>query len=124
MTVGHHGGVLEVTLLYLTSDDTSPVQSLWSRCPSTAWRVEESQENWDSVYQLDAGWNSSAPMMGGDMVEVKAVIALDFGSAAGGEPVIRGSHPSMDLQKLQELPESWDTSYSRGDSLWEIAKIP
>lgn len=71
-------GVLEVTLLYLTSDDTSPVQSSVEqvpfRCVAEARGIRE-----DSVYQLDAGLEQlSAVMMGGDMVEVKAVIALDF----------------------------------------------
>ncbi|MFR3754277.1 MAG: DUF3794 domain-containing protein [Enterocloster sp.] len=71
-------GVLEVTLLYLTSDDTSPVQSSVEQvpfhCTAEARGIRE-----DSVYQLDAGLEQlSAVMMGGDMVEVKAVVALDF----------------------------------------------
>ena len=99
-------GVLEVTLLYLTSDDTSPVQSSVEQvpfhCVAEARGIRE-----DSVYQLDAGLEQlSAVMMGGDMVEVKAVIALDFLVLQPVcEPVITGAaiHP-MDLQKLQELP--------------------
>ena len=79
----------------------------------------------DSVYQLDAGLEQlSAVMMGGDMVEVKAVIALDFLVLQPVcEPVITGAaiHP-MDLQKLQELPGIVGYIVQPEDSLWEIAK--
>ena len=117
-------GVLEVTLLYLTSDDTSPVQSSVEqvpfRCVAEARGIRE-----DSVYQLDAGLEQlSAVMMGGDMVEVKAVIALDFLVLQPVcEPVITGAaiHP-MDLQKLQELPGIVGYIVQPEDSLWEIAK--
>lgn len=117
-------GVLEVTLLYLTSDDTSPVQSSVEQvpfhCVAEARGIRE-----DSVYQLDAGLEQlSAVMMGGDMVEVKAVIALDFLVLQPVcEPVITGAaiHP-MDLQKLQELPGIVGYIVQPGDSLWEIAK--
>ena len=117
-------GVLEVTLLYLTSDDTSPVQSSVEQvpfhCVAEARGIRE-----DSVYQLDAGLEQlSAVMMGGDMVEVKAVIALDFLVLQPVcEPVITGAaiHP-MDLQKLQELPGIVGYIVQPEDSLWEIAK--
>ena len=116
-------GVLEVTLLYLTSDDTSPVQSSVEQVPFHC--VAEARGIRDSVYQLDAGLEQlSAVMMGGDMVEVKAVIALDFLVLQPVcEPVITGAaiHP-MDLQKLQELPGIVGYIVQPGDSLWEIAK--
>ena len=73
------------------------------------------------MYQLDAGLEQlSAVMMGGDMVEVKAVIALDFLVLQPVcEPVITGAaiHP-MDLQKLQELPGIVGYIVQPGDSLW------
>ena len=106
------------------NDDTSPVQSSVEQvpfhCVAEARGIRE-----DSVYQLDAGLEQlSAVMMGGDMVEVKAVIALDFLVLQPVcEPVITGAaiHP-MDLQKLQELPGIVGYIVQPGDSLWEIAK--
>ena len=117
-------GVLEITLLYLTSDDTSPVQSSVEqvpfRCTAEARGIRE-----DSVYQLDAGLEQlSAVMMGGDMVEVKAVIALDFLVLQPvREPVITGATVTpMDLQKLQELPGIVGYIVQPDDTLWDIAK--
>ncbi|MGN0372652.1 MAG: SPOCS domain-containing protein [Enterocloster sp.] len=117
-------GVLEVTLLYLTSDDRSPVQSMTEqvpfRCTAEAPGIRE-----DSVYQLDAGLEQlGAVMTGGDMVEIKAVIALDFLVLQPvREPVITGaSVKPMDMQRLQELPGIVGYIVQPGDSLWSIAK--
>lgn len=117
-------GVLEITLLYLTSDDTSPVQSSVEQvpfhCTAEAHGIRE-----DSVYQLDAGLEQlGAVMMGGDMVEVKAVIALDFlVLQPAKEPVITGAAVMpVNLQKLQELPGIVGYIVQPGDTLWEIAK--
>ena len=112
------------TVVRAEYDDTSPVQSSVEQvpfhCVAEARGIRE-----DSVYQLDAGLEQlSAVMMGGDMVEVKAVIALDFLVLQPVcEPVITGAaiHP-MDLQKLQELPGIVGYIVQPEDSLWEIAK--
>ena len=77
------------------------------------------------MYQLDAGLEQlSAVMMGGDMVEVKAVIALDFLVLQPvREPVITGATVTpMDLQKLQELPGIVGYIVQPDDTLWDIAK--
>ena len=117
-------GVLEVSLLYLTSDDTSPVQSLVEQvpfhCVAEARGIRE-----DSIYQLDAGLEQlSAVMMGGDMVEVKAVVALDFLVLQPVcEQVITGAVVKpMDFQRLQELPGIVGYIVQPDDSLWSIAK--
>ncbi len=117
-------GVLEVSLLYLTSDDTSPVQSWVEQvpfhCVAEARGIGE-----DSVYQLDAGLEQlSAVMMGGDMVEIKAVIALDFLVLQPVcQQVITGAVVKpMDFQKLQELPGIVGYIVQPEDSLWDIAK--
>ena len=117
-------GVLEVSLLYLTSDDTSPVQSWVEQvpfhCVAEARGIRE-----DSIYQLDAGLEQlSAVMMGGDMVEVKAVVALDFLVLQPVcEQVITGAVVKpMDFQRLQELPGIVGYIVQPDDSLWSIAK--
>ena len=117
-------GVLEVTLLYLTSDDTAPVQAFVEQipfhCAAEARGIRE-----DSVYQLDAGLEQlGAVMMGGDTVEVKGVITLDFLVLQPvTEPVITEARAkSMDMKKLQELPGIVGYIVQPGDSLWMIAK--
>ena len=117
-------GVLEVTLLYLTSDDQAPVQSAVEqipfKCTAEARGIRE-----DSVYQLDAGLEQlTAVMMGGDMVEIKAVAVLDFLVLQPvKEQVITGiSSGPLDLKKLQELPGIAGYIVQPGDSLWMIAK--
>lgn len=117
-------GVLEVALLYLTSDDASPVQSssvqIPFHCSAEARGISE-----NSVYQLDAGLEQlNAVMMGGGMVEIKAVIALDFLVLQPvSEPVITGAlMKPADLQRLEELPGIVGYIVQPGDSLWSIAK--
>ncbi len=117
-------GVLEVVLLYLTSDDAAPVQSFVEQlpfhCSAEARGIRE-----DSVYQLDAGLEQlGAVMMGGDMVEVKAVITLDFLVLQPvTEPIITGACVKpMDMKKFQELPGIVGYIVQPGDSLWAVAK--
>ena len=117
-------GVLDVTILYLTSDDQAPVQpaveQIPFKCTAEARGIRE-----DSVYQLDAGLEQlTAVMMGGDMVEIKAVAVLDFLVLQPvKEQVITGiSSGPLDLKKLQELPGIAGYIVQPGDSLWMIAK--
>ena len=117
-------GVLEVTLLYLASDDASPIRSFVKQmpfhCTAEARDIRE-----DSVYQLDARLEQlNAVMTGADMVEVKAVVALDFLVLQPvKEPVITGvSVKPMDMQHLQELPGIVGYIVQPEDSLWTIAK--
>lgn len=117
-------GVLEVALLYLTSDDQAPVQSAVEqipfKCTAEARGIRE-----DSVYQLDAGLEQlTAVMTGGDMVEIKAAAALDFLVLQPvKEQVITGiSSSPLDLKKLQELPGIAGYIVQPDDSLWSIAK--
>lgn len=117
-------GVLEVTLLYLTSDDAAPVQAFQTQlpfhCAAEARGIRE-----DSVYQLDAGLEQlGAVMMGGGMVEIKAVITLDFLVLQPvTEPVVVGaSVKPIDLKKLQELPGIVGYIVQPGESLWSVAK--
>ena len=63
-------------------------------------------------------------MMGGGMVEIKAVITLDFLVLQPvTEPVVVGaSVKPIDLKKLQELPGIVGYIVQPGESLWSVAK--
>ncbi len=117
-------GVLEVSLLYLTSDDGEPVKAGTEVVPFH-YEAETPGITPDSVYQLNTGLEQmTAVMAGGDTVEVKAVLSLDILVLQPvKEPVILGvKEIPLDLEKLQELPGITGYIVQPGDCLWDIAK--
>ena len=117
-------GVLEVSLLYLTSDDSEPVRAETEMVPFH-YEAETPGITPDSVYQLNTGLEQmTAVMMGGDTVEIKGVISLDILVLQPvKEPVILGVKESeLDLERLQELPGITGYIVQPGDCLWDIAK--
>ena len=117
-------GVLQVSLLYLTSDDGAPIQAeeaaIPFQCHAAAAGVDE-----NSVYQVIPGLEQlTAVMMGGNSVEVKGVVSLDV---LVQEPLSRQvmtgleSQP-LDLLKLQKLPGIVGYIVQPEDDLWSIAK--
>ncbi len=117
-------GVLEVSLLYLTSDDGEPVKAGTEVVPFH-YEAETPGITPDSVYQLNTSLEQmTAVMAGGDTVEVKAVLSLDILVLQPvKEPVILGvKEMPLDLEKLQELPGITGYIVQPGDCLWDIAK--
>ncbi len=117
-------GVLEVTILYLTSDDRAPVQAATEQVPFHC-QAEARGVSPDSVYQLSPGVEQlGAVMLGGDMVELKGVITLELLVLEQAEvAVITGIQSGpMDMQKLQQMPGIVGYIVQPGDTLWEIAK--
>lgn len=117
-------GVLEVSLLYLTSDDTEPIKAETEMVPFH-YEAETPGITEDSVYQMNTGLEQmTAVMMGGDTVEIKAVVNLDILVLQPvKEPVILGvKEEPLDLEKLQELPGITGYIVQPGDCLWDIAK--
>lgn len=120
----HIDGVLEVSLLYLTSDDGEPVKAETEAVPFH-YEAEAPGITSDSVYQLNTGLEQmTAVMAGGGTVEVKAVLNLDILVLQPvKEPVILGvKEMPLDLEKLQELPGITGYIVQPGDCLWNIAK--
>lgn len=117
-------GVLEVKLLYLTADDSEPIQSSTEVVPFH-YTAEAKGITPESIYQMNTGLDQmTAVMIGGDMVEIKAVINLDLLVLQPVcQPVIASaSEEPMDLQKLQKMPGIVGYIVQPGDSLWKIAK--
>lgn len=120
----HIEGVLEVSLLYLTDDDTEPVGASVEMVPFHCV-AEADGIGQDSVYQLNLGLEQmTAVMLGGDSVEVKAVISADLLVLQPVcEQVISGVRVEpLDVKKLQEMPGIVGYIVQPGDSLWKIAK--
>ncbi|MEY8337750.1 SPOCS domain-containing protein [Lachnospiraceae bacterium 62-35] len=120
----HIEGVLEVKLLYLTADDAEPVQSSTELVPFQ-YTAEAKGIDSDSIFQMNTGVDQmTAVMIGGDMVEVKAVINLDLLVLQPmSQPVIvSAAEEPMNVQKLQKLPGIVGYIVQNGDTLWKIAK--
>ena len=120
----HIEGVLEVSLLYLTDDDAEPigasVEMVPFHCVAEADGIDE-----NSVWQMNLGLEQlTAVMLGGDSVEIKAVISADLIVLQPiREPVVTGVHTEpLDIKKLQQMPGIVGYVVQPGDSLWIIAK--
>lgn len=120
----HIEGVLEVQMMYLTNEDEDPVQSGIEILPFQ-YVAEAPGVNQDSVWQLNPTIDQlGAVMMGGDTVEIKAILSLDLLVLQPiRETVItRVEEAPLDTKKLQEMPGIVGYIVQPGDSLWSIAK--
>ncbi|MDW2798686.1 DUF3794 domain-containing protein [Clostridium boliviensis] len=120
----HVEGVLEIKILYMTSDDTQPIQCAVEDIPFH-FLIEAPGINQDTICQLNSSLEQlSAVMMGGGSIEVKATISLDLLALQPVcEQIITGVTDSpMDFNNLQKLPGIVGYIVQPGDSLWKIAK--
>ncbi|MCI9359493.1 MAG: DUF3794 domain-containing protein [Hungatella sp.] len=117
-------GALEVSLLYMTSDDTEPVKASTAVLPFQ-YTADASGIQEDSVYQLNTGVEQmTAVMAGGDMVEIRAVLNLDILvlQPTSESVIINAREEPLNLEKLQALPGIVGYIVQHGDSLWDVAK--
>ena len=117
-------GALEVRILYLTDDDSRPIQSVTELLPFH-YEAEVPNIQSDSVWYLETDMEQlTAAMIGGDTVEVKAVILLDMLVLQPVcQPVIQKAETApLDTKKLQQMPGIVGYLVQEGDSLWDIAK--
>ncbi len=117
-------GVLDVTILYLTDDDSQPVQSMSEMVPFH-YEAEVPGIQPDSIWYLDTGVEQlTAVMLGGESVEIKAVILLDVLVLQPiHQPVIlQADIEPMDTKRLQQMPGIVGYVVQEGDSLWDVAK--
>lgn len=117
-------GALEVSILYLTDDDSRPVQSETELLPFH-YEAEAPGIQEDSIWYLEHDVEQlTAVMAGGDTVEVRAVLVMDLLVLQPVHlPVIlRAETRPLDRKKLQEMPGIVGYVVQEGDSLWSIAK--
>ncbi len=117
-------GVLDVMLLYMTSDDAEPIKAVAEPIPFE-YAAEASGIDENSVYQLNTGLEQmTSVMLGGDTVEVKAVLDLDILVLQPvSQPVIKSvSEAPLDVTQFQQLPGIVGYIVQPNDSLWDIAK--
>ncbi len=117
-------GVLEVKLLYLTDDDSRPIQSHTELLPFH-YEAEAPGVREDSTHYLETGVEQlTAVMTGGGTVEVKAAVLLDLLvlQPTKERVILRAETEPLDTKKLQEMPGIVGYLVQPGDSLWEVAK--
>ncbi|MBQ7795449.1 MAG: DUF3794 domain-containing protein [Lachnospiraceae bacterium] len=120
----HVDGVLDAKLLSLTADDGAPVVAFTEMIPFQVV-ADVPGIGADSEYRMEPGLEQiSAVMLGGDTVEIKAVVTLDIlvlGQAC--EQVIRQVREEpVDVEKLKQMPGIVGYVVQPGDSLWKIAR--
>ncbi len=117
-------GVLETQVLSMTADDAAPVAAFTELIPFQMV-AEIPGIRADSTYQMAPALEQiSAVMLGGDTMEIKAVISMDIlvmGQTC--ETVIRNVREEpIDLEKLKRMPGIVGYVVQSGDSLWKIAR--
>lgn len=117
-------GYLNVSLLYMSSDDKEPLKSIQNMIPFQ-YTAEAKGIDANSTYQLKPGLEQlNTVMLGSDEVEVKAVVTLDLLVLRQIKtPMIREirEYP-LDLEKLQDIPGIVGYIVQPGDNLWKISK--
>lgn len=117
-------GVMDAQTLYLTADDASPVAAFTEMIPFQMM-AEVPGIKADSMYQIEPGLEQiSAVMLGGDTVEIKAVVTMDILVLNQVcEQVILGVREEpVDVEKLKQMPGIVGYIVQPGDSLWKIAR--
>lgn len=117
-------GVIDVSILYISADDTQPLQAIQSSVPFTQV-IEIKDIKPDSVYDVTADIEQiNVMMLDTQEVEVKASIVLNvivFDKLTESFIVDFKEEP-MDFDKLQEEPGMVGYIVKPGDTLWKIAK--
>lgn len=117
-------GVLEVRLLYLTADDSSPVGASTEMLPFHV-TAEVPGITEKSIYQTEPGLEQiSAVMLGGDSVEIKAVVTIDLLvlNQVCEQVILNVREEPVNVEKLKQMPGIVGYIVQPGDSLWKIAR--
>ena len=117
-------GVIEVNILYISEDDSRPMNSLKGIIPF-AQIIELKGMKSGSNYEIKPYIDQlSVMMLDGEEIEVKATINLNaivFDLIT--EPIITDIEVTdLDMEKLQAMPGIIGYVVKRDDTLWKIAK--
>ncbi len=117
-------GVIDISILYISADDTQPLQAIQSSVPFTQV-IEIKDIKPDSIYEVTPNIEQiNVMMLDTQEVEVKASIVLNvivFDKLTESF-IIDFKEEPMDFDKLQEEPGMVGYIVKPGDTLWKIAK--
>lgn len=117
-------GVLEVKLLYLTDEDTRPVQAA-TRLVPFHYEAETPGITEDSIWYLEPGLEQlTAVMEGGGQAELRGVITLDLFvlQPETRQIILQAQVHPVDTEKMKAMPGIVGYLVQPGDSLWDVAK--
>lgn len=117
-------GVLNLNILYITSEDEAPLQALTASIPFSQM-IEIKNLQPTSNYEVKASLEQiSIMMLDTDEVEIKASVVFNvivFNELSEAILIDYNETP-LDLEKLQEMPGMIGYVVKQGDTLWSIAK--
>ena len=117
-------GVLQVEILYVTEDDTKPLNILHGTIPFEHLIEVKGIQPSDS-YELQTDITSlGVIMLDREEIEVKAILSLSVlvFTSLNGKVVSAIQEVPLDLEHFQEMPGLVGYIVKDGDSLWKIAK--
>ena len=117
-------GTLQVTILYVTSDDRMPVASIKDLLPFH-YLIEVPGINKNCRYHLQTGIDQLTTVMtDSSQVEVKAVLGLSciVFEQQQVKKIMEVEQSPLDMEELQQSPGIIGYIVKEGDQLWDIAK--
>lgn len=117
-------GVIEVSILYISEDDSKPMNSLKGLIPFSQ-AIELKGMKPDSNYEIKPSIDQlSVMMLDSEEIEVKVTINLNtIVFDLVNEPIITDIQVAdLDMDKMQAMPGIIGYVVKKGDSLWNIAK--
>ena len=117
-------GTLQVTILYVTSDDRMPVASIKDLVPFH-YLIEVPGINKNCRYHLQTGIDQLTTVMtDSSQVEVKAVLGLSciVFEQQQVKKIMEVEQSPLDMEELQQSPGIIGYIVKEGDQLWDIAK--
>ena len=117
-------GAIDVNVLYICSDDSSPICCLSDSIPFSQ-KIDINGMNPDCVYQINATPEQiNSNMSGTDEVEVKATVSLDCIAfeKLSADVVQDIEEKDYDYDKIAKMPGIVAYVCKDGDTLWSIEK--
>lgn len=117
-------GVIEVNLLYISSEDSHPLNSMKGVIPFTQL-IEVRGINKNCVYDIKPSLEQlSVVMLDSDEMEVKAVLSLNtiVFDRITENVMVELDAQEINIEKLQSMPSMIGYIVKANETLWDIAK--
>ena len=117
-------GVVDLDILYISSDDRKPVSSTKAVVPFS-YTIEADSIESEDVYEVFPSIEQlSAAMTDNDEIEIRMVISLDASvyKNVSADVVCQVREEALDYEKLESMPSMIGHVVMPGDTLWALAK--